>query len=406
MKNIRTNIFNPISPLKADFLPDHVISMENGKIHSIKAYREHQGSCEDFRHCIALPGLIDLHVHLSQYRIRGLYHSALLPWLEQSVFPEELRSKDPDYARELSRLFYRALLKNGTTFSVIYTAPYRAAADIAFEVAQDMGIRAKIGMTMMDMNAPPSLIQTTDYALKHSIELYESRQDDMLGYIFTPRFAPTCSERLMREVGAYATRHNAFIQTHLSENLDEIAWVKELFGRNSYTDVYNDFGLLGPHTILGHAIHLSDGELALLSDSGSAIAHCPDSNFYLKSGEYPLPRISEKGIPFALGSDVGAGTTLNMFYHAKQMNFRQSVIPVYPAEMLYRVTLGSARILKLEDRIGSLDRGKDADLVLFKPPESFEIGEHSLSQICFLSEDFELCQIYLQGRQISFDEEQ
>lgn len=404
MINIRTNVFNPISPTQADFLPDHVISIEHGKIASITSFAEYQGSWEDCRNSIALPGLIDLHVHLSQYRIRGLYYPALLPWLEHSVFPEEERSRDSDYARKLSRDFYLALLKNGTTFSVIYTAPFREAADIAFEVAQELGIRAKIGMTLMDMNAPQPLLQSTDYALKHSIDLFEKWQNPFLGYIFTPRFAPTCSEYLMREVAKYARQHEAFIQTHLSENPDEIAWVKEIFGKESYTAVYKDFGLLGPRTILGHAIHLSDAELALLKDSSSAIAHCPDSNFYLKSGEYPLPRISAAGIPFGLGSDVGAGTSLNMLYHAKLMNFRQSKYPVLPAEMLYRITLGNARILHLEHSIGSLDGGKDADMILLTPPRGFEIKEQSLSQLCFSGEDFTLSRLYLQGRRINLEQ--
>ena len=401
MQHFRSNIFNPVSATKADFLADHVLSFDGEKIHSIIPFRDFTGAWEDYRQYIMLPGLIDLHVHLSQYRIRGLYEPDLLPWLKRNVFPEEMRSSEPSFARRLSQDFYRALLKFGTTFSVIYTAPYRQAAEIAFEVAREMGIRAKIGMTMMDMNAPEGLLQSTDYALKHSIELSEIWDNPFLGYIFTPRFAPSCSEALMRETGKYAAKHHSFIQTHLSENLDEIAWVKEIFGRSSYTKVYADFGILGPRTILGHAIHLSETELDLLKNSGSAIAHCPNSNFYLKSGEYPLNLISDKGIPFALGSDVGAGTTLNMLYHAKQMNFRQSTSPVLPPQMLYHITLGSAKILGLQDRIGSLNADKDADFILLKPPQGFDIGGHSLSQICFMSEDFEISRVFVQGQDMT-----
>ena len=398
MKHFRSNIFNPVSPTKADFLPDHVLSFDGDNIHAITPFRDFSGAWEDYRDHIILPGLIDLHVHLSQYRIRGLYQPALLPWLNQSVFPEELRSSDPAYARGLSQDFYRALLKNGTTFSVIYTAPFRQAADIAFEVAHELGIRAKIGMTMMDMNSPEGILQSTDYALKHSIELFEKWDSPSLGYIFSPRFAPTCSETLLRETGKYAAEHHAFIQTHLSENLEEIDWVKELFGKRTYTEVYADFGILGPRTILGHAIHLSDAELDLLKQSSSTIAHCPDSNFYLKSGEYPLKRIADKGILFGLGSDVGAGTTLNMLQHAKLMNFRQSEYPVLPEQMLYHITLGSATILGLNDRIGSLNTDKDADFVLLRPPQGFDIGIHTLSQVCFLSEDFEIAKVFVQGQ--------
>lgn len=397
MKNIRTNIFNPVSPEKAAYLPDHVISFEDGKIISVVPFSKFRGAWEDQRKCLCLPGLIDLHVHLSQYRIRGLYHPALLPWLQQSVFPEEKRSHNAAYAEALSRDFYEALWKVGTTFSVIYTAPFREAADIAFEVAKEMGVKAKIGMTLMDMNSPEELQQTTDYALRHSIELFEKWQDELLNFIFTPRFAPTCSRELMQEIGNYASRNSAFIQTHLSENPDEIAWVKEIFGKESYTAVYNDFGILGERSILGHAIHLSESEMQMIADSAASIAHCPDSNFYLKSGEFPLKRIADKNIPFGLGSDVGAGTSLNMLYHAKQMNFRQSSDAILANEMLYRITLGNAKILQLDSHIGSLDPGKDADMVILDIPRGFVLGEHLLGQLCFSSEDFVISEVYVSG---------
>jgi len=403
VRHIRTNAFNPVSAEQADYLPDIVITIDAGNILSIKSFSEHDGSWEDYRECLCVPGLIDLHVHLSQYRIRGIYYPALLPWLQNNVFPEERKSQTRVFAEALSKDFYRALLAAGTTYSVIYTAPFRETADVAFEVAQELGIQAKIGMTMMDMNSPESLLQSTDYALHHSIELNEKYSSELLGYIFTPRFAPTCSETLMREVGAYASKHNAFIQTHLSENPDEIRWVQELFGKASYTQVYSDFGLLTPRTILGHAIHLNDKELSLLKGSCSAIAHCPDSNFYLKSGEYPLQRISEADIPFGLGSDVGAGTTLNMLYHAKQMNFRQSSQAVLPPEMLYRVTKANAQILNLDHLIGSIEAGMQADLLFFSPPQGFDIGHHSLSQLCFLSEDFTLKEVLVKGKAILTD---
>jgi len=401
MRNILCNIINPVAVDTAEFLPRHVISVNGTRIQSITPLESFQGDYEDYSSDIALPGFIDLHVHLSQYRIRGRYFPALLPWLQQSVFPEESKSQDPGYALKLSEDFFNALLRAGTTCSVIYTAPYREAADAAFETARSMGIRALIGMTLMDQNAPQEMLQTTDYALTHSIGLHEKWQTELLGHIFTPRFAPTCSETLMRQIGAYAAKNNAFIQTHLSENQDEIVWVRELFGKDSYTDVYNDFGILTPRTLLGHAIHLDDHELAMIKESGAKITHCPDSNFYLKSGEFPLSRISESGIPFGLGSDVGAGTTLSMLYHAKMMNFRQSSHPVLPAEMLYRITLGSARILGFEDRIGSLTPGKDADIVFLCPPPEYGIDDHSLSQICFFGEEFRVREVFVAGRQLS-----
>lgn len=402
MRNILCNIINPVSIEKAEYLTNHVLSLDREKILSITSLSDFEGEYEDYSDCLALPGFIDLHVHLSQYRIRGHYYPALLPWLKQSVFPEESKSRDLDYAQKLSEDFFIAQLRAGTTCSVIYTAPYREAADAAFFTAQDMGIRALIGMTLMDQNSPENMLQTTDYAITNSIELHEKWQTDLLGYIFTPRFAPTCTRVLMQEIGSYASGKRAYIQTHLSENQAEIAWVKELFQKESYTDVYKDFGILTSRTLLGHAIHLSDQELGTIKASGAKITHCPDSNFYLKSGEYPLKRIQEAGIPFGLGSDVGAGTSLNMLYHTKMMNFRQSSDPIMPEEMLYRVTLGSAKLLELEDRIGSLKPGKDADIVFLSPPPDVGIDQHSLSQICFYGEEFRVKEVIVAGRRHTF----
>jgi guanine deaminase len=391
MRNILSNIINPLSIDQAVFSPDQVISIDGQQIVAITPLSKFSGQLtDDYSAYLALPGFIDLHVHLSQYKMRGMFEPALLSWLEKHVFPEEARSASEDYAYKLSELFYHALFRAGTTFSVIYTAPFVKACDVAFQVAEQMGIKAMIGMTMMDMNAPQALLQDSSRSFEHSFLLFEKwhgkTQD--LDYIFTPRFAPTCSWDLMKITGDFASKQKAWIQTHLSENQAEIAWVKELFGRSSYTEVYFEAGLLTERSILGHAIHLSDGELDTLKVTNAKIAHCPDSNFYLKSGEFPLARIANKGIPFGLGSDVGAGTTLDMLYHGKLMNYRQCLDPVSAANALYYITLGSAQLLGLDNRLGSLAPGKDADIVFFSTPDGFPPSTQSISQLVFFSNDF------------------
>lgn len=400
MRRLLTNLINPLSDSQAEFLPLQIITLIDSKIASIEPFNASlHHDYEDYRNTVALPGFIDLHVHLSQYLMRGLYEPALLPWLQQHVFPEEQRSQNPDYATHLARLFYSALFACGTTMSVIYTAPYPDSCEAAFSVAKELGVRAKIGMTMMDQNAPPELLNSTDNVLKSSIHLFERwhQQSPLLDYIFTPRFALSCSMQLMTEIANYAKYHQAWIQTHLSENKDEIRLVKELFGRKSYTEVYAKAGMLGPRSIFGHAIHLSEDELPALKDSGSKIAHCPDSNFYLKSGEFPLEAIETYGIPYGLGSDVGAGTTLNMLHHAKMMNFRQSRVSVAPEKALYHLTLGSARLLSMEDQIGSLEPGKDADIVILKAPEGYQVGSESLSQLVFFGSEFTVQETIVAG---------
>jgi len=401
MRNILCNIINPLSDQQAEFLPNQIISIEADKIIAITPRKDFVGNeLEDYSHCLALPGFIDLHVHLSQYRMRGKFEPALLPWLEKHVFPEEARSADMSYATELARMFYKALYQAGTTFAVIYTAPFVSACEAAFRVAAEMGVKALIGMTMMDMNTPVALLQDSQQSLGTSIGLFERwhGQKPDLDYIFTPRFAPTCSFELMQRTGDYATRHKAWIQTHLSENTSEIAWVKELFGFESYTEVYAEAGLLTERSLFGHAIHLNDRELGLLKAADAKIAHCPDSNFFLKSGEFPLSRIEEIGLEYGLGSDVGAGTTLSMLYHAKQMNYRQGLFPVSPAKALYHITLGSAKLLGMENQIGSLQPGKAADLLLFSTPPGFDPGPDSLSQLIFFASEFPVEEVIVNGK--------
>jgi len=401
MKNILCNIVNPISPEEIQFLPKQVISIEESKISAITPLSEFQGRIdEDRSNEYALPGFIDLHTHLSQYYIRGLYEPALLPWLNKYVFPEEERSKNIEYAEKLSRDFFSAMLKTGTTTCVIYTAPFFSACDMAFEIAKETGIRALIGMTMMDMNCPENLQQNSHKTLEESILLYEKwhGKNAKLDYIFTPRFAPTCSLELMKEVAKYAIEHNAWIQTHLSENKEEIEMVKEIFGFKNYTEVYQKAGLLTQHSIFAHCIHLSDEEIKMLAENKCKIAHCPDSNFFLKSGEFPLQKIEEASIEYGLGSDVGAGTSLNMLYHTKMMNYRQSDYPVLPAKALYHITLGSAKLLGIDKIIGSLEIGKEADIVFLKPPLNYPLKNNGISQLVFCGQEFSLTETLVAGR--------
>mgnify|MGYP001442376845 FL=1 len=401
MKNILCNIVNPISPEEIQFLPKQVISIKESKISAITPLSEFQGRIdEDRSNEYALPGFIDLHTHLSQYYIRGLYEPALLPWLNKYVFPEEERSKNIEYAEKLSRDFFSAMLKAGTTTCVIYTAPFFSACDMAFEIAKEIGIRALIGMTMMDMNCPENLPQNSHKTLEESILLYEKwhGKNAKLDYIFTPRFAPTCSLELMKEVAKYAIEHNAWIQTHLSENKEEIEMVKEIFGFKNYTEVYQKAGLLTQHSIFAHCIHLGDEEIKMLAENKCKIAHCPDSNFFLKSGEFPLQKIEEAGIEYGLGSDVGAGTSLNMLYHTKMMNYRQSDYPVLPAKALYHITLGSAKLLGVDEIIGSLEIGKEADIVFLKPPLNYPLKNNGISQLVFCGQEFSLTETLVAGR--------
>jgi len=400
MRKIRSNIVQPLPTRDVTVLPDHIIEIGNGAVTALRPYAPAVDSdAEDMLTKVVMPGMIDLHVHLSQWDMRGSYEPALLPWLQKHVFPAEARSQNQVYARSVASRFFNALHANGTTLAVVYTAPFRQACDIAFEVARDAGSRVFMGMTLMDGNSPADLIQDSRQAYNDSVELF-GKWDGASGrlrYIFTPRFAPTCSIGLMRAIGRFASDHSAWVQSHLSENRDEIRWVKELFHAGSYTDVYLQAGLLGPRTLMAHAIHLDDTEIATLKSTGTRIVHCPDSNFFLKSGEFPFDRMQSAGIIPGIGSDVGAGTTLSMLHHAHMACYRQSVAPLLPGYLLWNITLGNAGLLDLDASLGSFDPGKEADLCVIDIPRNWPLDDSLPSRLIFCSHETKVDETVIAG---------
>lgn len=400
---------------------------------------------EDLRPLWILPGMVDLHVHLPQHEAVAMDGLELLPWLETFIFPAEARFADTAVARHAAHRFFNALLFRGTTTAVVYSTVHAAATHAAFEEAERLGNRVIMGKVMMDRHAPDALQEDTQASLDQSEALcqaWHGRDDGRLRYAFTPRFAPTCSPELMRGAAERANHHGAYIQTHISENLQELDWVKELFPEaQSYTDVYRRMGLLGPRTLLAHGIHLFRPERALIREAGAALVHCPRSNAFLQSGIMPLRRWMEEGLRIGLGSDVGAGPSLSLWAEAafactasklrwaERQNMaarlrlqgvldersRAEVIrvlglysdaPVAPVEAFHLATLGGAQALGLEDRIGSLELGKDADLVVVDPrvvdPAGSERGpeppERVLYRLLYREHPGMLHATYVRGR--------
>jgi guanine deaminase len=399
MLRLKTNILTPLADGRVVYLPQRVISIQSGCISAINQSGDYD---QDLSHTFCTPGFIDTHVHLSQHSVRGSHSDHLLKWLNTYIFPQERRSQDARYARESAKTFFTDLIAAGTTTAVIYTAPFAVACQTAFEEAQAAGVRAVIGKTMMDQNCPDYLQEDTTQSVDESIALYEQwhSASPLLDYVFTPRFAPTCSSRLMQQTADFACAHEAYIQTHLSENPDEIAWVKELFpSSSSYTGVYADHGLLTPNTLLGHCIHLQKSEIQLIAEHGSSITHCPDSNFFLKSGAFPWRQIEDAGIPFALASDVGAGTTLVMPHVMHMAHYRQEHTALTLEEVFYRATLAGAEILHKDHIIGSVETGKAADLVLRDLPQSDKHSASSLlSHLTYRSTELPIRRVYIQGQ--------
>jgi guanine deaminase len=363
---------------------------------------------QDLRPFWIFPGLVDLHSHLPQYPAVAMDGLELLPWLNTHIFPAEIRFEDPDWAAQAARTYFSHQLALGTTTSVVFGSVHAEATHRAFQEAERIGIRTVLGKVMMDRNTLDRLKESTAGSLAQSEELcaaWHGRDGGRLQYAFTPRFAPTCTPELLRGAARLADKHGAYVQTHLSENLDELQWVHELFPEaRDYTGVYGDAGLLGPRTLLGHCIHLAPAEREAIRAAGAAVVHCPRSNAFLKSGIMPLRRWLDEGLTVGLGTDVGAGPSLSLWSEmamactasklrwAGQRNLarrlegldpdprsRARIVqaldldpdpPVDPLAAFTLATLGGARALGQADRIGSLEPGKEADFIVVDPGQA------------------------------------
>jgi len=326
---------------------------------------------------VIIPGLTDVHTHLPQYPAVARYAEALLPWLQHHIFPLEKQFKAAT-SRVQSRGFFEDLARHGTTCAMLYAAVFEDSADAAFSAAEESGLRIILGKVMMDVGSYGSLApeKIPDQSCAESESLcrkWNGRDGGRLEYAFSPRFAVSCSGELMRRAGELAQKHGAYVQTHLSENTAEVALVKSLFpDRASYTDVYAHYGLLGPKTMLGHCIHLSDEEIARLAEARAVVAHCPTSNFFLTSGLMPMDRLRRAGLRIGLGSDVAGGPELNMWQvmrsaieTQKARYFHDASVPLISTiEAFHLATLGGAEALGKSRTIGSFEIGKEADVVV------------------------------------------
>lgn len=321
---------------------------------------------------LLVPGLVDVHVHLPQYRVRGQFQDTLLPWLRESIWPEEARFAEESYRRAVSREFRDGLIAAGTTAAVVYGSPHEESAYSVLEDLAPLAVRG--GDVLMDRNSPGDLVRTTEQALA-SARGHAARWGGR--YALTPRFVPTCTSELLAGLGAIAADCEVFVQSHVAENLDEVAWVADLHPEaRSYLDVYDAQGLLGPRTILGHGIHLDDADLALLSSTGTWIAHCPTSNVALGSGRMPYGKMVARGVSIALASDVGAGPDLSMLDVMRCfLDVQRDEPGVTPLLALRLATLSGARAMGEGSQRGALEVGRIADVVGLRLPGGPRRGE-------------------------------
>ena len=386
---LRARLISPLADRSTLDVADGLVAIDAaGSITSVGAWaaasEAERASAIDIRPWVVLPGLIDLHAHLPQVPNAGLgYGLTLLGWLDRLTFPTERSWADPAVAEALAPAIFRAFAAAGTTTVVGYGVVYAAAMDAAFRAAEAHGIRAILGKVMMDrITYDPTIEPSTilDRSLAESRDLAErwhGAAEGRLGYAVTPRFALSCTAELLRESASLARDVGCWWQTHVSEDRDEIAEVGRLFPEaTDYVDVYDRAGGLGPRSILGHAIHLSAREQARLGETDTRVAHCPTSNLFIGAGIMPLAERLAAGLVVGLGSDVSGGAELSLFgvmrTGAYSQQARASLLgeigpALGPLDWLRLGTLDGARALGLEEAIGSIEVGKEADLIAVDP---------------------------------------
>ncbi|QLF68285.1 guanine deaminase [Peteryoungia desertarenae] len=356
---------------------DGALLLTDGKIvavggyDTVKARASADVSEIDHRPHLILPGLIDCHVHFPQMQVIASYAANLLEWLNTYTFPEECRFVESAHAERIATRFFDELLRQGTTTAVAYCSVHKTSADAFFAESLRRGTLMIGGKVMMDRNAPQGLLDTPQLGYDETravIEQWHGRGRNHVA--ITPRFAITSTPDQMAMTQKLAEEFpDLHIQTHLSENHDEIRYTCELYpDATDYTDIYARYGLLRKKALFGHAIHLSDREADAMAESGAVAVHCPTSNLFLGSGLFPLKAIKrrEKPVTVAVATDIGGGSSYSMFKTMDEAYKIQQLLGerMNPLESFYHMTLGNAVALDLADRIGTLDEGTDADIVV------------------------------------------
>lgn len=372
-------IADPFYAPEADcirYFPDGLLIVENGKVKDLGNYQELQAKYADipiteYRDRLIVSGFIDTHIHFPQTEMIASYGEQLLEWLSTYTFPTERKFADRNYALEIASIFLNELLRNGTTTALVFTAVFPQSTDAFFEEAQRRNLRMIAGKVMMDRNAPEFLRDTALSSYLETKQLIEKwHKCDRLLYAVTPRFALTSTPEQLTNISKLLQEFpDVYLHTHLSENVKEVeAVVAEFPESDGYLDVYDRAGLVTERSVFAHGVQLTDREFTRLSEAKSAIAFCPTSNLFLGSGLFKLEKAksSETPIKVGLGTDVGAGTSFSILktasaaYQVAQL--RSQKLSAFQA--LFLATLGGAKALCLEDKLGNFEIGKEADFVV------------------------------------------
>ncbi|XP_070545812.1 guanine deaminase-like isoform X2 [Ptychodera flava] len=323
-----------------------------------------------------IPGFIDTHIHAPQYVFTGTgYDLPLMEWLDKYTFPTESKFSDIKFADRAYSKAVKRTIKHGTTTACYFATLHAKAAVKLAEIIDKAGQRAFVGKVNMDQNSPKFYVEKTENSLSETkwfIEQMNERQYSRVSAVITPRFVPTCTVGLMDGLSDLAKTHNLPIQSHLCESKNEVSFVKKLHPETSYTDVYNDHGLLSERTIMAHCVYCDDKEIELLKETGTGIAHCPNSNTFLASGILDVRKLLERKVKVGLGTDVSGGYNPSILDAIRQSVGvskllavdRENYSPISYQEAFRLATLGGSQVLGLEDKIGNFEVGKEFDALL------------------------------------------
>jgi guanine deaminase len=363
---------------------------------------------------IISPGFIDCHIHYPQVDIIASYGKQLMQWLETYTFPAELRYADAEYAKQAAEFFVQQLLMNGTTSALVFSTVHRVSAEALFQAAFAQNMRLITGKVLMDRLAPEGLLDTAEIGYSDSKQLIEAwHHRGRLGYAVTPRFALTSTPEQLHSAAALLREYpDVLMQTHLSENLEELSAIKNIYGEfGAYADVYQHFDLLTERSVFAHGIHLNHHEMSRLVIADAAVAFCPTSNLFLGSGLFHMAMAKRYKLKIGLGTDIGAGTsfsmlqTMNEAYKIQQLQHNE--LP--PLESFYLATLGGARALHIDSKVGNFEIGKEADFIVLDMKATPLLNyryqrtktiQEQLFMLQVLGDDRVIAETYLMGKQV------
>ncbi|MCY6957047.1 guanine deaminase [Clostridium brassicae] len=414
----RGNIIFTKSSEKFTVIENGYIFVKNGKVDKIKSELSKEDEVYeiiDYKDKLIIPGFIDLHLHAPQYANLGLgMDKQLLEWLDEYAFPEESKFKDLMYTEKVYKKVVKELWRCGTTRSVVFGSVHKDATKILMDLFIKSGLGAFVGKVNMDRNSPDYIIEDTQKSINDTEEIVceYSNKSRLVKPIITPRFVPSCSSQVMQGIGAIAKKYNIPVQSHLSENISEIQWVKELHPEcKEYGNVYNKFGLFGEvPTIMAHCIYSSEREMNLIKNNGVIAVHCPTSNLNVATGIMPVRKFMEKGITVGLGCDISGGHKIsipNVMVAAVQMSKMKwlesdkTYKPLTTAEVFYMGTKAGGKFF---GKVGSFEEGYEFDALIIDDSSLGDLDrtiEERLQRYIYIGDDRNIVERYVAGQKIS-----